>query len=197
MGRKNRRRADKIAPLPAVEIAGPTPEQEQHADYVRGEIMHIETFTRATVHRVRQASSLLHLLDKGHLTAEQYFSALQIASVAEKIEKAVAVRCASLEARVDNSGSGRNVLVERIGSVRLERAYSQWRTRLPVPRRMVIDMVLEDRALFATARRYRVSWPRAKAMLANALDVWAEEMAKARRDIEQRDVDRAQAMACG
>lgn len=182
--------------IPATELVGPTPEQMRQADYVRSEIMHVESFTRATVHRVRQASSLLHLLDNGQLNAGQYFSALQIASVAEQIERAVAVKCASLEARVDHANSGRDVLVERIGAVRLERAYTEWRQRLPMPRRMVIDMVLTDRTLKATAARYRMGWPRAKARLADALDLWAELIGKAMREIEQVDLDRAQARVC-
>lgn len=182
--------------LGAVERGAPTAEQEQHAQYVREEIVHAETFTRATVHRIRQASSLRKLLDDGQITDAQFYAAEQIAYVAEMIERNVAVRCASMEARVDCSGSSRNALIERLGVARMEAVYTQWRTSIAMPRRMIVDMVLEDRGLFATARLYRVGWPRAKRLLANALDRWDELMQRAYKEIKQQDLDLAHARAC-
>lgn len=194
-GKKSTSAKAKALPI-AQQIMGPTPEQEQQARYIREEIIHAESFTRATVHRIRQASSLRKLFDDRQLTDAQYYAAVEIAHVAEAIERNVAVRCASLESRVDCSGSARNILVERLGYVRMEATYTKWRTSIAVPRRMIVDMVLEDRSLFATARVYRVGWPKAKRMLGNALDHWNDLMERARRDIDQEDLDRAHSRAC-
>lgn len=204
MGRKNRKARKREQHIPIEQAVSvkidrtgePTPEQLLQSDFHRDEIIHIETFTRATVHRVRQQSSLRKLADDGQISEENYFSAQQIARVAESIERAASVRCASLEARVDNHGSGRDVLIERIGAVRMERAYSEWRLRLAVPRRMVIDMVLADRGLFQTARVHRVSWPKAKRMLRDALDLWSDMLARANHEVSQDDLDRAHERAC-
>lgn len=198
MARKSRQRKTRkhVSAVPAEKLMGPTPEQSAHADYHRDEIIHAETFTRVTVHRIRQQSSLRKLLDDGQITDDQFFAAGAIAYVAEMIERNVAVSCASLEARVDCAGSGRHLLIERLGAVRMETVYTQWRTSIAIPRRMIVDMVLEDRALFATARVYRVGWPRAKRLLKDALDLWNELMDRAYKEITQEDLDEAQARAC-
>ena len=196
MARKSRKKGQKKADAPAEKLLGPTAEQATHAPYHRDEIIHAETFTRVTVHRIRQQSSLRKLLDDGQITDDQYFAAGAIAYVAEMIERSVAVSCASLEARVDCAGSARHLLIERLGAVRMEAVYTKWRTAIAMPRRMIIDMVLEDRALFATARVYRVGWPRAKRLLKEALDLWNELMDRAYKEITQEDLDKAQARAC-
>lgn len=187
--------APKLEPARA-DTNAPTPEQRQHSAYVEDDIIHAESFTRATVHRIRQQSSLRKLCDDGQISEDNLFAAQQIARVAEMIERNAAVRCASLEARVDYAGSARDVLVERLGMVRMEVAYTAWRTSIPMPRRMIVDMVLEDRSLFVTARVYRVGWPRAKRMLRDALDRWADLMAKARNEVDEVDLIRAQSRAC-
>lgn len=165
-------------------------------DAYRDDIIHAETFTRATVNRFRQYSALGEMHERGQLTDDQFYAAQQIARVAEMIQRNASVQCASLEARVDYAGSAKDILVERLGQVRMEVAYSKWRTSIAMPRRMILDMVLEDRSLFVTARVYRVGWPRAKRLLREALDLWCELLWKARKDIEQEDLDRAQFRAC-
>lgn len=187
-------RADKTAKVTVID--GPNAEQRNHAVYHEDDIIHVETFTRATVHRIRQQSSMRKLLDDGQITAGQYYAAQSIAHVAEMIQRNVSVQCASLEARVDCAGSGRDILVERLGMVRMEAVYTKWRTSIAMPRRMVVDMVLEDRSLFTTARVHGVGWPRAKRLLGNALDHWNTLMERACKDIDQGDVDRAHARAC-
>jgi hypothetical protein len=57
-----------------------------------------------------------------------------------------------------------------------------------MPRRMVLDMVLCDRGLKATARVYGMGWPRAKVMLSDALDLWADIYERVSKDIDERDV---------
>lgn len=195
MGRKNTN-ARKRKVVPVELIMAPTPEQMLHATYDRTDIIHAESFTRATVHRIRQQSALLKLMDDGQITPDHYFAAQQIARVAEMIERNAAVQCASLEARVDYAGSARNILAEKIGMVRLEAAYTRWRTSIAMPRRMIVDMVLEDRSLFATARVYRVGWPKAKRLLRDALDLWAELLVRAYREIGEEELRAAQNRAC-
>lgn len=195
MTRKNRRKVDAIQPLPAVELVGPTPEQMRHADYERGEVMHVETFTRATAHRIRRESSLAVLRDHGRISPAQYIAALDIARVAEHLQRTVEVRCASLEARVDNQGSDRSVLIENMTLAKLEVVYTRWRTRLPMPRRMIVDMVTNDRSLKATARVYRMGYPKALSRLRDALDLWADLREKVWREIDEVDLLRAQARA--
>lgn len=189
-------KAIKLRPVKTEAIAEPNAYQRAHADYHRQEIIHVETFTRATVHRIRQQSSLRKLLDDGQLTEDQFYAAGAIAHVAEMIERNVAVRCASLEARVDCSGSARNILLERLGQVRAEAVYTKWRTSIAMPRRMVVDMVLEDRSLFTTARVHGVGWPRAKRLLRDALDHWNDLWERALKEIDQDDLDWAHARAC-
>jgi len=101
------------------------------------------------------------------------------------------VRGASLEARVDNSGAGRDILIEQIGLVRIEMAYTRWRLQLPVPRRMFLDMVTSGQPLFRTARRYGMGWPRASRLLIKALDRWIDLREKMVREVDERDVENA------
>lgn len=142
----------------------------------------------AVTKRRRSPSSLARMYENGQITIDQYGAALEIARIAEMIERSVSVRGASMEARVDSCGSARDVLVERLHMVRMEQAYSQWRQRLPTPRRMVIDMVLADRELFVIARVYRVGWPRARKLLLSALDRWSDVRERIWQDVDERDV---------
>lgn len=170
-----------------------TLEAMKHGNYVEEFIMHVETQTLAKATRNRQQSSLRMMHDKGSLTAGQYLAALDIATVAERIERSVSVRGASLEARVDTFPGRRDVLFERLAHVRMEAAYTRWRQCLPMPRRMVIDMVLADRDLKATARVYGMGWPRAQTLLRNALDKWIEVAEDACKMIDQDDLNAAHA----
>lgn len=168
-----------------------SPETQRHGDYYKTFVMHVETGTYASTERNRQVSSLAVMRDKGRISDQQFDAAQRIAGVAEAIERNASVRCASLEARVDCSGSSRNPLIETLHQVRMERAYTAWRERLPYPKRMIIDMVICDRSLKATARKYGVGWPRAFRLLGNALDEWPAIWDFASRVIDQDDVDAA------
>lgn len=153
-------------------------------------VTHVETNTKAKVHRNRRQSGMAHLHERGILNHDQYAAALDIARIVEVIGRNVTVRCASLEARVDQQGSARSVLFETLAQVRLERTYTAWRAKLPMPKRLVIDLVLSDRSLKATARGHHVSWVKAKVMLIRALDCWLDE-----RDRSWREVDIDDALA--
>ena len=175
---------DKAEPIVSLET-------QRHADYTPEFVRHIETGTIAQAPRVRTVSSLAILHERGKLTDAQYYAAMAIASVAESIERSVSVSGASMEARVDCSGSGKDNHIESLHKIRLERAYSAWRLRLVVPRRMVLDMVTEDRKLKEIARSYNKAWPTALKILAQSLDMWDDCFAKAMRSINQEDVDAA------
>ena len=94
-----------------------------------------------------------------------------------------------MEARVDCSGSARDALNESLYRVRAEGAYTEWRANLPLPRRMVIDMVTQDAGLKAIAAQHGMGWSRARDVLTEALDRWPTILAKYVKVIDQEDVD--------
>ena len=168
------------------------PETAAHGDYADALVTHIETNTRAQTKRNRQQSALATMHERGAISPAQYEAARQIARIAESIERAVSMRGARLEPRVDFGGSGRDMLVERLSQVRLEMTYARWRERLPMPRRMVIDMVIGDRDLVATARVHNVPWREARRRLIAGLDMWLELRDQVWREIDADDTARAQ-----
>lgn len=170
-----------------------TPETERQARYEDVTVYHIESGKRAETKRRKSISSLVRMHTSGALSNEQYEAALRIARVAENIERAASVRCASLEARVDCSRGGRDTLIERLSQVRDEVAYSRWRRRIPLPRRMILDMVLADRPLAVTARKHGVRWEKARERFFAALDLWIRLRDDAVKQVDEEDVIRAQA----
>ena len=125
----------------------------------------------------------------GGINDDQLLAAEEICSIAEMIESAVSVRGASFEARVDQSGSGSAALVEHFTRVRLEIIYSQWRLRLPTPKRLVLDMVLTNQPLTATARSYGTPWRAARMKLIDALDRWCNIKDHVWRSVEAQDIE--------
>ena len=167
-------------------------EAQAHHTYVEEIVLDPtgETQGGARVPVNQDKSSLRLMNERGALTDEQYDSALRIAGVVEVIQRAASVRCASLEARVDCSGSANDRLVESLRVAQLNVAYTQWRQRLPMPRSLFVDMVTTDRTLFATARKYGMGWPKARRLLRNALDLWPDIYRDAVRSVKQEDMDR-------
>lgn len=170
----------------------PTLETMQHGDYREEFVTHVETNTKAQVRRNRQQSSLVLLWEREQIDDQQLLAAAEIARCVEMIERSVAVRGASLEARVDNAGAGRDVLVERLTLVRIERTYALWRERLPTPKRMVIDMLTGTTGLKAVARRYGRSLPVARNLMIDALNRWLDLRDRVWRSIDREDVEWAQ-----
>lgn len=144
-------------------------------------------------YRRQSRSALAYMRERGSLTDQQFESAQRIAQIAEMIERSVALGCASLEARVDCSGSARDALNESLYRVRAEGAYAEWRSKLPLPRRMVIDMVTRDAGLSAIAAQHNMGWRRAQRVLTEALDRWPEIFARYVKLIDQDDLDRQHA----
>ncbi|MBP6554635.1 MAG: hypothetical protein KA233_03045 [Novosphingobium sp.] len=153
--------------------------------------------SQATVKRNRITNPMLALYERGSITEEQFEASVEIARVAEIIAQAVGTRSASLEARVDNSGSAKDLLIEHIGRVRLEATYSEWRQTLPMPRRMVIDLVTGSVSLTVSSRRYRMRKRKAKVILVDALDRWIGLRSKIESEIEEQEVIAAHFRAGG
>lgn len=169
-----------------------TPEAETHGDYRLQFVMHIETYTLAYTSRNHEFTPFDDLLDRGTITKEQYEAAMQIQMVSERIGRSVSVRGASLEARVDNSGGNSSMfLAERLIDVQLEMAFTRWRQRLPVPRSMILDMVLMSGPLFRKARSYGIGWPKARKRLKNALDNWITERDRVAKEVDDQDLTAA------
>lgn len=153
--------------------------------------------SQATVKRNRMTNPMLALYERGSITEEQFEASVEIARVAEIIAQAVGMRSASLEARVDNSGSAKDLLIEHIGRVRLEATYSAWRQTLPMPRRMVIDLVTGSVSITVSSRRYRMRKSKAKVILVDALDRWIKLREKIESEIEEQEVIAAHFRAGG
>lgn len=133
-------------------------------------------------------SGIDRMHESGQISNEQHSAAMDICFVAESIERAVSVRSGNIEARVDCQGGDRDQLIESLGRIRLEMTYSNWRDRLPMPRRMVIDMVTNTQSLVNTARSYGVPWRKARGRLIDALDRWLDIREMIWNTIDEQDV---------
>ena len=141
-----------------------------------------------------EQSSITRLFDSGILNDDQLRSAVEIARVAEIIERDVSVAAASWESRVDCNGSSKDKLLEGIWRVRFEMAYSWWRARLREPKRAVLDMIVGDPAPFSTvALRYRMGKNRARKLLLDSLDMWPVAVVGAEGAVDKEDVEAAHA----
>lgn len=139
----------------------------------------------------RRQSPLSRMLALGKISREEFGAAEQIASIVEQMERAVSVRAASLESRVDCSGSSTDVLVESIGRIRLEVAYRAWREAIPAPKRMIIDMITTNEPYVGLARLHRLQWRTARKRLITALRMWPEFEILARHTVKREDVNLA------
>jgi hypothetical protein len=140
----------------------------------------------------RNQGALVQLYKSGTLDAEQLAAAVEIALVAERIGRDVAVRSASLETRVDNGG-GDGGFFERLGQVRREVAYTEWRQQLPCPAPVLDMLVGEPVGFTVVAKRYRMHNRRARRLLLHALDLWPEVLGRAFKQVDERDLARAHA----
>lgn len=135
--------------------------------------------------------ALAGLCARGIITAEQLGWAEEIQSVAEGIERDVAMHIVNYEPRIDNSASAKNVLVEGLMKARRELAYGRWRIMLPMPKRLVLDMLVgEPIGYSVAARRYGVPKRTAKKYLLRAIDRWPECMEWAESQVDREDLDR-------
>jgi hypothetical protein len=148
-----------------------------------------ETYARidAVPKRQRQGA-LARMAELGTIDIDEFAAACEIAAVAEMIESNVGVRASSVEARVDGSGSARDVLVEALGRVRAEMTYTIWRQHIPMPRAMILDMVVRDLPYVAVSRAYRLNYRTARKRLISALRMWMEISWEVRRTVTTDEV---------
>jgi hypothetical protein len=119
----------------------------------------------------RRPGSLARLHASGAIDDDQLAAAEGILDAWRGVVAGVAVRTASLEARVDGGGHGR-AEGEMLGRVHADLAYGRWRQAIGGDAAAVLDVVVHDQGLTIVARRYRMSMGRARRMLAAALDAW-------------------------
>jgi hypothetical protein len=144
--------------------------------------------TLEAVSRTHQGA-LAQLHVNGTIDNEQLEWAAQIANVARSIEADVGVSGSSLEARVDQSRSSAHLAGESIRRVRLHSAYTDWRVRLPMPKRLVLDMLVGDTIGYTVAgRRYGVGKREALRQLMAAINRWPDCVARAYRRISADEV---------
>lgn len=168
-----------------------TPEAEQHGEYSQSDVLHEETNTRIVTKRNLTVSPIELLHRRGTITEDQFKAAIEIEMAHRITTGDVAIRSASLEARVDNSGAARDVLFERLAMVRIERMYSRWRVFIPVPRQMILDMVLGRGGIAKIAMSYGVGYRRAKKLLETALDSWIAIREDVVKTVDERDLEAA------
>ena len=175
-----------------------TPEAEENGEFTDVTVERIDPLTnvrtRARTKRRQLVSSLELLLDNGALTIEQHDAGFEIAVVVESLGSDVSMRGVSYDGRVDGSGSGRDVLIERLGRIRLERAYREWFAGLPIPHKarpqsrvMFEEMLLTSGGMAAVARQHGVGWPRARRLLIDQLDRWINIRTRVWRNLDARD----------
>tara|TARA_R110002072_G_scaffold38314_4_gene110895 strand:+ start:6441 stop:7088 length:648 start_codon:yes stop_codon:yes gene_type:complete len=150
----------------------------------------VETLQKAS--RVRQGS-LARLYEAGQLSADQLAASQEIRTVAERIGMDVKVGTCSLEARVDNGRKGSALFFERLGAVRAEVAYGHWRRAQGDKALPLLEMIVHDQSLSATARAYGMRKETARELLSRALDAWSDYIGAACNAIDQAEMLAAQA----
>lgn len=142
------------------------------------------------------SDALIQLERNGTIDKEQAEWAAEIANVYRSLEADVAIRVASLEARVDQSRRG-DLAAESVRRVRLHLAYGYWRDRLPSPKQMVLDMLVGDPIGYTVAaRRYAVHNRKAKRLLIEAIDRWPGCVDRAHKLWSRDEIKAAQEALC-
>lgn len=149
-----------------------------------------ETHERASR---RHQGSLVELYQRGHIDAEQLAAAVEIAQVHERIGADVTVKTASLETRVDITRMGDGSFFERLGHVQREIAYTRWRREAEGPIGAVLDMIVgEPEGFTVVAVRYRIHHRKAKRLLVDALSLWPKILGAVCKEVDRKDLERAQ-----
>ncbi|TCP33258.1 hypothetical protein EV292_106200 [Sphingomonas sp. BK235] len=105
-------------------------------------------------------------IDTHQLAAAERINAAHQLTIAD-----VAVRTARFEPR--GSGGGPDAAsAERISAVLLERSYTVWRAAVAPHTAMLLAIIVDDMALTAAGRRWRLSDRRARAILIAGLNTW-------------------------
>jgi len=164
---------------------------EQHGEYEPVFVMHVETGTLHHTKRHKGQSALFRMHQNGTLDNDQFVAAQTIMFIHEMIKRGADVKCASLEARVDNGGGNRDASYEALKQVRAEMAYTIWRKRLPAPRPLVLEMLTAPRPMSATARKYKMGWRKARERFVRSLDEFARIHREVTKVVKNEDILRA------
>ena len=135
----------------------------------------------------RHQGALARLYQSGAIDSEQLGSAVEIATVAERIGSDVAVKTASLETRVDVTRIGDGGFFEALGAVRREMAYTAWRAELRQPA-AVLDMIVADVGVTAAAALHHMSVRKARRILLEALNLWPEILGGVCKAVDDKDL---------
>ena len=172
-------------------VMEPTPEWFQHGDSESftpelpdGTVRELKTMRR------KSQSPWRRMVEAGQIAPENFAAAQSIAYVHERITRAGGLKSGTLQARVDQCKSSGELIIERLGDVHDEMAYSAWRNGLPMPRQMFLDMVLSSHPLSVTAKKYRMGWRRARKLLITNLEKYLEIREKVGRAIKPEDLER-------
>ncbi|WP_395391461.1 hypothetical protein [Novosphingobium sp. BL-8A] len=117
---------------------------------------------------------------------------MSIAATHARITGDVTVSTVSFETRVDQSGRGDARIVEKLGTVRAEVAYSNWRRTVDHPG-LIFAVILDDAGISIAAKRFGMRNSRAKKILIDALDLWDRLSIKACKMIDDATLAAAQA----
>lgn len=129
-----------------------------------------ETHEKHAIASTREGC-LARLHRSGAIDAHQLAAAERINAAHQLMIADVAVRTAKLERR--GSGGGADAAsAERLGAVILERNYTAWRAAAGPHVAMLLAIIVDDMALTAAARRWRLSDRRARRVLTDSLDRW-------------------------
>lgn len=168
-------------------------QQWDHKRHATPATMDAATAEEACVEAVTRHGSLARLYRTGAIDAVQLASAVDIASVAERLGRDVAVKTASLETRIDSGRRGDGTFYEALGAVWREIAFREWSRALGDSARLVLHLVLDDAGLVAAAKRYRIGHRRATRVLVDALDRWEPFLRDARKAVDEPALARAHA----
>ncbi len=135
--------------------------------------------------------AIARLHSSGTLNADQLAWAAEIAAAFEQISAPVAVRSAKYE-RSSAGGQG-GEFWESLAKVRIEVAYSRWRTGLGELGGVVLEIIAHDVGLTNAARLHRVHVRRARAALLRALDQWGAAREAACGEVDAATLAAAQA----
>lgn len=129
-----------------------------------------ETHEHHAIHALREgALARLHL--SGAIDAHQLAASQDIALAHARTVAEVAVRTAQWEKRFSSGRSGDGA-IEGIGAALLDRDYTAWRAAVAPHAAMLLAIIVDDMALTAAARHFRLSNRRARTLLIAALDRW-------------------------
>ncbi|QSR16050.1 hypothetical protein [Novosphingobium sp. KA1] len=147
--------------------------------------------THAKAAATRQGA-VARLFETGDIDAFQLSAAVSIAATHARITGDVTVSTVSFETRVDQSGRADASFFEKLGTVRAEVAYTNWRRRIE-HQALVFAILIDDVGISIAAKRFGMRNARAKKILIDALDLWEQFSIEACKSIDDATLLAAQA----